>query len=351
MYLQFYFFTFGIGTAVNRHLLEGMAHIGKGIPFVATNRDEAQLLAGKFLQYVSSPVLTNIRLRSEGSDIYDIEPMEAPDLFSERPLMVFGKYQGKPAGFFEISGKTGTSDFIQRILIHDYRPEPTNAALQQLWARERIRLLGDYSNLASNASLAGEITAMGLKYNLLTAYTSFVAIDSETVNEKGTLITINQPLPLPRGVSNYAVGMVSKRGGSMKVRSSYHDQTMLTGESSILETMEEQDYETDNGMVMPSVSPKPEFNPGGESIQVFIRRNLIYPSLAKQEEIEGTVYAELLIDEQGKIYNITIIKGVHPLLDAEALRVLGLTTGKWKAAIRQNKVMKSTVIIPVPFVL
>ena len=51
-----------------------------------------------------------------------------------------------------------------------------------------------------------EVTNLGLTYNLLTAYTSFVAIDSEVRNKDGKTTTVNQPLPLPEGVSDYAVG-------------------------------------------------------------------------------------------------------------------------------------------------
>jgi Ca-activated chloride channel family protein len=55
-----------------------------------------------------------------------------------------------------------------------------------------------------------EVTDLGLTYNLLTAYTSFVAIDSEVRNKNGNSTTVNQPLPLPQGVSDYAVGGVMR---------------------------------------------------------------------------------------------------------------------------------------------
>ncbi|MDP6909813.1 MAG: hypothetical protein QF371_09910, partial [Flavobacteriales bacterium] len=57
-----------------------------------------------------------------------------------------------------------------------------------------------------------EVTELGLKYNLLTQYTSFVAIDSEARNENGIPTTVVQPLPLPDGVSNLAV---QSSGGAM----------------------------------------------------------------------------------------------------------------------------------------
>jgi Ca-activated chloride channel family protein len=51
-----------------------------------------------------------------------------------------------------------------------------------------------------------EVTDLGLKYNLLTEYTSFIAVDSEVRLKNGQATTVTQPLPLPHGVSDLAVG-------------------------------------------------------------------------------------------------------------------------------------------------
>jgi len=67
-------------------------------------------------------------------------------------------------------------------------------------------MLDDYNNLRKDDERIREVTNLGLKYNLLTAYTSFVAIDSKVRNKDGQVVTVKQPLPLPQGVSNYAVG-------------------------------------------------------------------------------------------------------------------------------------------------
>jgi len=48
-----------------------------------------------------------------------------------------------------------------------------------------------------------------LRYNLLTAYTSFIAVDTMVRNEDGSITSVKQPLPLPQGVSDYAVGGVA----------------------------------------------------------------------------------------------------------------------------------------------
>ncbi|MBN1848700.1 MAG: AgmX/PglI C-terminal domain-containing protein [Deltaproteobacteria bacterium] len=202
-------FAFGIGSSVNRHLIEGMARVGMGEPFVVTRPEEAASKADKLRELIQSPLLTNIQIDYGKFKVYDMEPPAIPDLLAERPLVVFGKYRGQPRGEIEITGLTGENDFQTRIDVSDVEPMTSNLALRYLWARHRIAVLSDYNQLRSTDERVREVTNLGLTYNLLTAYTSFIAVDSEKrlVNDQAT--TVNQPLPLPQGVSNYAVG----RGG------------------------------------------------------------------------------------------------------------------------------------------
>ena len=86
------------------------------------------------------------------------------------------------------------------------QPSEANAALRTLWARHRVTVLSDTNRLRASDRRIQEVTELGLRYNLLTAYTSFVAIDSEVRNTDGKPATVKQPLPLPQGVSDYAVG-------------------------------------------------------------------------------------------------------------------------------------------------
>jgi len=200
-------FPFGIGTAVNRFLIEGMARAGNGEPFIITNPAEAAKQAARFQSYIGSPVLTGIKVAFQGFDAYDMEPQALPDLFAHRPLSLLGKYRGTPGGTVVVTGKTTTGDFRQEIKVVDGQGSQANEALKFLWARERIHGLSDYERLGrdKDAAKIKEITDLGLKYSLMTAYTSFVAVD-KVKRADGTVTTVKQPLPLPEGVSDLAVG-------------------------------------------------------------------------------------------------------------------------------------------------
>jgi len=198
-------FTFGIGSSVNRHLIEGMAHAGQGEAFVLTQPDQAAAEAERFRSYVSSPVLSQVKLQAQGFEIYDVEPKALPDVLAERPVLCWGKWKGEAKGSLTLSGTTGQGPWSQRFEVSQVKPSPANAALRQLWARERIRLLADYDQFGATADRSAEITNLGLTYSLLTAHTSFVAVDTAVRNPNGQSTTVKQPLPLPEGVSDAAV--------------------------------------------------------------------------------------------------------------------------------------------------
>lgn len=199
-------FAFGIGSSVNRHIIEGMAHVGMGEPFIIVKPAEAQAQAERFRKLIQSPVLTQVKVTFSGFNTYDVEPVAIPDILAERPVLVFGKWRGNPQGSIKLSGIAGDGKYVQTIKVENYKPSKDNAALKYLWARHRITILSDYNKLRNDDKRVKEVTALGLSYNLLTAYTSFVAVDNEVRNKDGKITTVKQPLPLPEGVSDYAVG-------------------------------------------------------------------------------------------------------------------------------------------------
>ena len=204
-------FSFGIGSGVNRFLMEGMAHVGQGEPFIVLNETEAKTQAEKFKTYIEHPLLTDISVDFDDMEVYDIEPFAFPDLFAERPLIIYGKYKGKAEGTVKVTGNQGSNTYIQEIPLEKARPSKKNKAIRYLWARERIRLLSDYNITDDSGPVSEQVTKLGLDYNLLTEYTSFVAVDKRKPKETPDSLPQRsiQPLPLPQDVQNTAVGQVA----------------------------------------------------------------------------------------------------------------------------------------------
>ncbi|HEX9009857.1 MAG TPA: VIT and VWA domain-containing protein [Holophagaceae bacterium] len=198
-------FAFGIGSSVNRHLIEGMAHAGQGEAFVITKPGEAAAEAERFRAYVSAPVLTNVRLTTNGFEVKDLEPVQLPDVLADRPVICLGKWTGPARGTVTISGTTGAGPWHQTFDVAQVA-DRAHPALGQLWARQRIQRLADYDQFGANEARKAEVMRLGLAYHLLTAYTSFVAVDTEVRNAGGTSTTVTQPLPMPEGVPDTAIG-------------------------------------------------------------------------------------------------------------------------------------------------
>ena len=201
-------FAFGIGSSVNRELIEGMARAGQGEPFVVLAPEFAEAEAERFRKMIDSPVLTHIKVRSEGFDTYDMAATELPDVFSQRPVILFGKWRGKAKGQLVLEGQSASGPYraVLPVLPDESRRE-ADSALRYLWARHRIAALSDQENLEGGSSYRYQILELGLNYNLLTQYTSFIAVDEIVRNSNpAEMDSVDQPLPLPKGVSNYAVG-------------------------------------------------------------------------------------------------------------------------------------------------
>lgn len=310
------FFAFGIGTSVNRYLIEGMAHAGSGMPFVITKPEGAAAEADRFRQYVSNPVLSHIKSSFKGFDAYDVEPLTVPDVFAERPVIIFGKYRGTPQGIIEIRGTSGSGDFSSRLNVADAKPLESNLALRYLWARERIRNLDDMGAFGNPDEQKELITQLGLKYNLLTRYTSFVAIDNQVRNAGGSSATIQQPLPLPEGVSNNAVG------GVMTCSAPALGKSSVAREASEQVVVYDEEKDTDEESVFLSVETMPEFPGGDKAMKKFIAENLVYPPLVKERGIKGKVYLAFTVKTDGTIADIKVLRGIGGGCDEEAVKVV-----------------------------
>jgi Ca-activated chloride channel family protein len=194
-------YVFGIGSSVNRFLLEGLAKVGRAEAFVVTSEGDAKRESERFRQYVSAPVLTDISVTGRNVEIYDVEPRTQPDLLADRPVLVLGKYRhSKWNAAVELTGVSGTGKQQWRFELDD---TSRDRSLPVLWARKRLERLYVFPNAATESR--DEIRAIGLKYSLLTSATSFVGVDEQLPTGDGPATDVTQPQPLPAGVSDSAV--------------------------------------------------------------------------------------------------------------------------------------------------
>jgi Ca-activated chloride channel family protein len=342
------FFAFGIGSSVNRYIIEGMAHAGMGEPFILTNQGEAEKSARKFRNYISSPVLTNIRINYPGFNVYDVIPRNIPDVLAERPIVVIGKYKGIASGKIELNGQTGKENYSKSISLSLSKPSENNKALKYLWARQKIMLLDDYNNINNTKELIDEILQLGLKYNLLTNYTSFVAVDSEIRNSGGNVTMVKQPLPLPKGVSNYAVGNARKGLSSSSLYSPRSKTVSFDMAEEASPYLTGSDQEQEEYEIFYVVEKMPEYAGGMDAFKKFIYDHIQLPEELQNKNIAGRIFVQFTVDLDGSVIDVKILRGLNPLLDNEVIRVIKKSP-KWKPGIQKGKPVKVSLTVPIEF--
>ena len=94
----------------------------------------------------------------------------------------------------------------------------------------------------------------------------------------------------------------------------------------------------------------PVFHEGDNGLMEYIQKNVSYPQEACDKNVEGTVYVNFIIDEQGNVESPKISKGADEALDTEALRVIKLMP-KWTPAKNQGNAVRICLNLPIKFSL
>ncbi|GAO30053.1 energy transducer TonB [Geofilum rubicundum] len=106
----------------------------------------------------------------------------------------------------------------------------------------------------------------------------------------------------------------------------------------------------DAGEIFMIVEEMPEFPGGQEALQKYLASSVRYPVIAQENGIQGRVYVQFVIDQTGAVTNATILRGVDPSLDREALRVVQAMP-KWKPGKQRNRAVRVSYTVPINFVL
>ena len=121
-------------------------------------------------------------------------------------------------------------------------------------------------------------------------------------------------------------------------------------EMEIYELEEEEPEETNEVFEIFDVSEKASFPGGDAGLQRFIAENITFPPMALENDMQGTVNVMFVVDKSGRVRDVTILgrkKGFG--LEDEAMRVIKLTSGKWRPAKQRDKSVNMRFRIPVKF--
>lgn len=203
-------FPFGTGNATNRYLLDHLAREGGGeVEYVLLDEDPREA-AERFYQRIEAPVLTDVRLDFEGLALTDVAPHRLPDLWAHKPLVVHARYESGGAGRVVLRGFRNGRPWERALDVELPDRAAENRPIASMWARARVDglLARDLRGLQQQSfapELRAEVERIALAHQLLTPFTSFVAVEERVVNEGGRPRTVTVPVEVADGVDRSAV--------------------------------------------------------------------------------------------------------------------------------------------------
>ena len=208
-------FAFGVGSAVNRFLLDRLAAVGRGSAEYIMPGEPIEPAVQRFQRRAALPLVRDLAVAWGGASVTDVLPEPLPDLYAGQPLVLLARYTGSQDQevTVTISGRTARGSFSERLAVTLPVATPDRygvwAALPKLWARTRITMLEDAARFErgrANTAHNEEAKALALAYGLLSAHTSFVAVEeplpgAEDRRAKGRVLV---PVHLPAGTERDA---------------------------------------------------------------------------------------------------------------------------------------------------
>lgn len=352
-------FSFGIGSSVNRFLLDKMAEYGRGeVEYISLN-DDGSAAASRFHERVRNPLLTDISIDWSGLPVVDVYPQRIPDLFSAKPLILSGRYTAGGRGLLRLRGKMSGRDFVREIPVEFPETESVHDVLSTLWARRRIDdLMGQDMNGIQRgtprAEIRQSIMQLGLEYRLMTQFTSFVAVEEMTVTDGGAPRRVDVPVEMAEGVSRAAVFGDELR--PMSALQMVANTTTTNSQSYVYRSGRRSRGSGGDGTAMappPLVLPekadakaKAPISGGVLNGKAISLPKPQYPATAKAANVAGAVSVEVVVDESGKVISANVVSG-NPLLSAAA--VTAAQQAKFSPTLMSGRPAKTKGVIVYDF--
>jgi Ca-activated chloride channel family protein len=194
-------FTVGIGSAPNQYFMRGAARFGRGTFTNVASTTEVASRMGELWSKLDSPLLAQIELAWQGTGRVEAWPERVPDLYAGEPLVVVARLGAATSGL-QVTGQRRGQAFASELPLGSVASparvsHTVSRGIHRLWARRKIEGLMDAMiEGRSEAEVRPEVTALALQHQLLSRYTSLVAVDrTPGVAEPGPDVAVANELP------------------------------------------------------------------------------------------------------------------------------------------------------------
>lgn len=173
-------FVFGVGDDVNTELLDRISADHRGASVYVSADEDLEVAISGYYEKISSPLLSDIGLEIRGVETSQIYPRAMPDLFKGSQIAIVGRFKGEGPATVILTGKVGQE--AKRYVLEDAKAVRDEAFdfLPRLWATRRVGYLIEEIRLrGANPELVEEVKSLGLKYGIVTPYTSYLVTEKE----------------------------------------------------------------------------------------------------------------------------------------------------------------------------
>ncbi|MEJ5995190.1 TonB family protein [Pedobacter sp. Du54] len=169
----------------------------------------------------------------------------------------------------------------------------------------------------------------------------------KSINFSSTVVVVNKEVadpPTSEEINNAVIASVNREGAASEGNVLPASATIGGGGGTAVEGTGNEIYSA------AGIDAYPEFPGGMNAWANFIRKNLRYPSAAQESEIQGKVYINFVVEKDGSISDVNVVRGIGYGCDEEAIRVIKKSP-KWKAGMQNNLPVRVRYSMPIGYVL
>ena len=217
-------FSFGVGSNVNRYLLDEVAIAGRGYAEYLRPGEKADELVDRFYDRIGMPYLTDVEVDWGNLAVTDLRPAALPDLSALSPLVLHARYLRSGEGDITIKGRIAGKPVAQKIHLTLPANAPGHGAIEKLWARATIAEMERVPRGTPVPERA--IADVAVTHGLMSKYTAFVGTDSTGPRgADGRPLLVHQPSEAPADVDLASAGGTMHTAPAEAPREEHYDRS------------------------------------------------------------------------------------------------------------------------------
>ena len=171
-------FTFGVGSDLNVSLIEQLALEGRGTASFVRPDESVERAVGIVASRLTSPLVTDVRIRSDGVRLRKMHPSGSVDIFAGEDLVILSRYDGSGDAVVRFEGQTTNGPVSWSTRLHFPERSRENPFVARLWATQRVGYLSaEKRKHGGSQEINDEIRQLGERYGIPTEYSSYLVLE------------------------------------------------------------------------------------------------------------------------------------------------------------------------------